>query len=57
MLKICVQISVVSVGDPPPYSEDIVLIKHECVGHVQKRKGMTLQKWKKSGIGDETDIL
>ena len=38
----------VSGSDPPPYGEDVVLIKHECVGHVPKRKGTTLRKLKKS---------
>ena len=47
----------VSGSDPPPYGEDVVLIKHDCVGHVQKRKRMMLRKLKKSGIEDEMDIL
>ena len=47
----------VSGSDPPPYGEDVVLIKHECVGNVPKRKGTTLRKLKKSGIEDEKDIL
>ena len=40
-----------------PYGEDVEIIKHECVGHVQKRMGMALRKLKKSGIEEKTAIL
>ena len=40
-----------------PYGEDVEIIKHECVGHIQKRMWMALQKLKKSGIKDENGQL
>ena len=36
-----------------PYGEDVTLIKHECVGHVQKRLGTALRKLKKKGALDD----
>ena len=39
------------------YGKDVEIIKHECVGHVQKRMVMVLLKLKKSGIEDENDQL
>lgn len=36
-----------------PYGPNITIIKHECVGHVQKRLGSALRKLKKSGVVDE----
>ena len=36
-----------------PYSEDVEIIKHGCVGHEQQRMGTALRKLKKSGIEDE----
>ena len=36
-----------------PYGPDVELIKHECVGHVQKRMGTALRNLKKSGVVDE----
>ena len=40
-----------------PYGEDVEIIKHECVGHIQKRMGTALRKLKKSGIVDENGQL
>ena len=40
-----------------PYGEDVEIIKHECVGHVQKKMGTTLRKLKKSGIEVENGQL
>ena len=39
------------------YGEEVELIKHQYVGHVQKRMGTALRKLKKSGIEDETGQL
>ena len=30
-----------------PYREDVTIVKHECVGHIQKRVGTRLQALKK----------
>lgn len=30
-----------------PYGEDVTIVKHECVGHVQKRLGKRLRDVKK----------
>ena len=40
-----------------PYGEDVEIINHECVGHIQKRMGTALQKLKKSGIAHENSQL
>ena len=40
-----------------PYGEDVEIIKHECVGYVQKRMGTALRKLKNSGIEDENGQL
>lgn len=34
------------------YGDGVKLIKHECVGHVQKRMGTALRNLKKSGVTD-----
>ena len=39
------------------YDEDVEIVKHECVGQVQKRMGTALQKLKKSGIEDKNGHL
>ena len=37
-----------------PYGPNVTIIKHECVGHVQKRLGTALRNLKKSGaLGDD----
>lgn len=36
-----------------PYGDGVELIKHECVGHVQKRLGTALRKLKKQGAIDD----
>ena len=43
--------------EPKPYGEDVEIIIHECVGHVQKKNGTALWKLKKSGIEDENGNL
>jgi hypothetical protein len=35
-----------------PYGAGIEIVKHECVGHVQKRLGSALRKLKKTGAID-----
>ena len=34
-----IQFSGKMVQSPLPYGEDVKIIKHECVGHVQKKNG------------------
>ena len=36
-----------------PYGEDMGLIKHECIGHVQKRMYYALTTLKKSAVFDD----
>ena len=36
-----------------PYGHDVTIVKHECIGHVQKRLGTALRKLKKSGAVDD----
>ncbi len=31
--------TIVTLNESKPYGEDVTIIKHECVGHVQKRVG------------------
>ena len=40
-----------------PYGEDVTLVKHECVGHVQKRLGTALRNLKKKGALDDSGML
>ena len=37
-----------------PYGDEIEVVKHECVGHVQKRMGTQLRTLKKSKTTDES---
>ena len=39
------------------YGDDVEIIEHEFVGHVQKSMGTALRKLKKSGIEDENSQL
>lgn len=39
--------------DLHPYGPDVTIVKHECVGHIQKRLGTALRKLKKSGVVDD----
>ena len=46
-----------SLTELKPYGNDVEIIKHECVGHVQKRMGTALRNLKKSGVQDENGKL
>lgn len=36
--------------DAKPYGQDVAIIKHECIGHIQKRMGKALHELKKTTV-------